>query len=1274
MDTRYRIPVFDQEKGLPEFVVELRQLVFSSPTEAAKFFGKSHTTTARYERDIDANDYTPAPPDYLAALAQVLIDRFPQNDSDVDILKDQLIQELNNVLYHCHSSQYFFEQWEDIKRVGATFRERQRKQTKKLFATNNETGIQISTERQQESINSSSESRASMFHNSDSAEIVDKLSPHLDRGTSDHRHTDWGEAPDTAFFLGRDTARSTLLTWIVDERCRVVGIIGMGGIGKTMLAAKIAKELAHEFEYIFWRSLVNAPPPEMLLADCIRFLSDQQQTPSAEPLDQQRLSLLAYLRKYRCLLIFDNMETILQGTQRAGEYRDGYTAYGDLIRMIGDTDHRSCLIVTSREHPKELLSLQQAVKTAGMVQVYTLQGIDVAEAHQFLQAIDLEPTADELNILLHCCSGNPKILEIVAASVRANYGGSVTTFLENEPIVSGDFREIMRQEFCRLSVQEQEVIYWLAIERQPITPGVLRKQIVDPDIRLRVSDILTMLWSRSLIEKNQGVYFLQNAIMEYITDDLVHRVSHEILTKEIRILQSHPLIKAQAKEYIRQSQSRLILGSVAERLSARLGKPAVERQIKDILAILRAQYAHKPGYVGGNLLNLLVYVQSDLSQYDFSHLAIWQAYLRGIHCQRINFMHADLTGTTFTESFAGILSLAFSSGETLLAAGDRKGNIFIWEIASGNLLTLFRENTAWVRTIAFAPDGRILASGSGDQQIRLWDISTSHCIRTLTGHSNVVTAVAFSPDGRYLLSGNRDHTVRLWDIELGCCLRSFTDHADWVTDVAFSANGQWFASSSLDRTVRIWVISSGACYQILSHPSAILTVTCHPDEALVASGTADGTVHIWEVVTGTCIQHIEGSSRVHIVAFHPNGRILAKCVGAFTYLFDIHEERLVKTLHGHDREISSLHFSPDGHFLSTADEEGVIRLWDTSNWHCMMTLHGYSNQIWSIAFSPDGKWLASGGDKWVSGLWNVTTGERYTLTKYTQRVHSVRFSADGQWLAGVDENSIVYVWNLNMRNSFHTIYTNEYKIYSVALNPDGTLLATCSGDLGKGVIIWEVATRQIKKQLQCHTDAIEEVIFSPDGKFLASCGDDRTVQIWNMETDRHMFSLQGHTHWVWCIAFSPDGKLLASSSEDQTVRLWDVQTGACIDVFHEHKDRVRAVCFSADGNILISGGEDSLICFWSLATRRLIRKTSHHGPIMSIACSPCAPLLASAGHEGIIHQWDIHTGECIRSFRTEKPYEGMKITGATGVTAAQRAALIALGAVEDTAQEHYADW
>lgn len=103
----------------------------------------------------------------------------------------------------------------------------------------------------------------------------------------------------------------------------------MGGIGKTALITKLAKQVRDEFEYIIWRSLRNAPPLTEILNECIRFLS-QQQLDLPDRIDKQISLLVDYLREHRCLLVLDNAEAILDDKQ-AGYYREGYEAYGSLI-------------------------------------------------------------------------------------------------------------------------------------------------------------------------------------------------------------------------------------------------------------------------------------------------------------------------------------------------------------------------------------------------------------------------------------------------------------------------------------------------------------------------------------------------------------------------------------------------------------------------------------------------------------------------------------------------------------------------------------------------------------------------------------------------------------------------------------------------------------------------------------------------------------------------------------------------------------------------------
>ncbi len=163
---------------------------------------------------------------------------------------------------------------------------------------------------------------------------------------------DWGEAIDVSVFYGRTSELATLETWIESDRCRLVGVLGMGGIGKTALAVKIAQQLQEQFEYVIWRSLRNAPPLESILGELISFLSEGQENKAEIKL------LLQYLRSSRSLLILDNVETILLPRECAGQYRTGYENYGQLFRSIGETAHSSCLILTSREKPAEVAATE----------------------------------------------------------------------------------------------------------------------------------------------------------------------------------------------------------------------------------------------------------------------------------------------------------------------------------------------------------------------------------------------------------------------------------------------------------------------------------------------------------------------------------------------------------------------------------------------------------------------------------------------------------------------------------------------------------------------------------------------------------------------------------------------------------------------------------------------------------------------------------------------------------------------------------------------------
>jgi len=209
-------------------------------------------------------------------------------------------------------------------------------------------------------------------HNEKNANKVAGTSPKVD----------WGEAPHTSQFYGRDKELAQLKQWIIDDCCRMVAVLGVGGIGKTSLAATLVDQIQEEFDYVFWRSLQNAPPLKSILQDCIKFISDQQQIDLPEDIEGQLSILMDYLRKSRTLLILDNGESILQAGDRTGQYRHGYEGYGKLLQRVGETRHQSCLLLTSREKPKEIARLEGNISPVHSLQ---LPGLEQMAGHKLLK-------------------------------------------------------------------------------------------------------------------------------------------------------------------------------------------------------------------------------------------------------------------------------------------------------------------------------------------------------------------------------------------------------------------------------------------------------------------------------------------------------------------------------------------------------------------------------------------------------------------------------------------------------------------------------------------------------------------------------------------------------------------------------------------------------------------------------------------------------------------------------------------------------------------------
>jgi len=758
------------------------------------------------------------------------------------------------------------------------------------------------------------------------------LEPHVEGVSEYFYQQDWNGSPDVSIFYGRRRDIGKLKRWIVDEHCRLIAILGIGGIGKSSLAKKVAEQIQAEFDYVFWRDLRNEPPLEDILRDCIKFLSNQREIDLPENIDNRILLLVKYLQEHRCLLIFDNVEAILRVSDRVGRYRAGYESYGLLIQRIGEAAHKSCLVLTSREKPKEISLLEGKTSPTRSIQ---LGGLGQKDGQKILSGKNLHGTDEAVARLVFHYAGNPLALKIVPATIKEQFGGDITKFLDQGATTFGEIQDLLNEQFNRLSGLEISMMYWLMINREPVSLDDLKVDIVEPVTQRELQESLGSLRERSLIETIPPHFTLQAVVLEYVTDRLIEKVCIEIDSGVIDLCRTHALIKAQAKEYIRDIQVRLILRSIVAKLLARLSQSNIESKLLGILTDIRVRSPIAPAYIGGNMINLLSCLKGELDGLDLSHLTIQQAYFQGVSMRDVNLAYSNLSRSVFTEAFGSVFSLAISPNGKVLAVGATN-EIRLWQIKDSKQLMSFRGHTDYVRSIVFNSDGQILASSSEDQTVRLWDIRTGQCVKTLQGHTGRVWSIALSSDGKTLASGSEDHTIRLWDIQTGECLRTFRGHTNWVRSVAFSPDDHMLASGSVDHSIRLWDVGTGQCVNTLQgHTDWVRSVAFSPDGQVLASGSDDQAVRLWEVQTCRCI----------------------------------------KTLQGHTSRVRSVAFASSGQVVASGSEDQSVRLWDVNTGRCLKILHGHTDWVGSVAFSPDNYILASGSNDETIKVWNMQTGE-----------------------------------------------------------------------------------------------------------------------------------------------------------------------------------------------------------------------------------------------------------------------------------------------------------
>jgi WD40 repeat protein/transcriptional regulator with XRE-family HTH domain len=1091
---------------------------------------------------------------------------------------------------------------------------------------------------------------------------------------------DWSAALSCPSFYGREPEQARLSQWITEDRCRVVSVLGLGGIGKSALAVQVMHQVAEQFQAVVWRSLRDAPPCEVLLEDCLRVVAPEPLANVPDSLEGRLGLLLDSLREQRALLVLDNLECLLEEGEETGRVRAGYEGYARLLREVAQTEHQSCLLLTSREKPATLQGLEG---TRTPVRSLRLSGLEATVCEQLLAEHEMSGSPEEHARLGEIYAGNPLALHIVAETITDLFGGAIDQFLAGGTIIFGGITRLLDEQWARLSPLEQTVLCWLATLREPVSITDLLAVLVAPLLHAQVLEVVDGLHRRSLIERGQipGSFTLQAVVLEYVTTRLVVMACAEIELGRLLRLRELSFSQARSKEYVRRTQERLLLTPLLVRLqSAYQGRAEVEGQLLTLLDALREWTEEAQGYAPANLVALLRLVRGNLRGLDLSHLVLRGAYLQGVEMQDANLSGTLMCECILSETFDALIAVTMSKSGQYWAAISRQGEIRVWRVeqeAGQTLHLVWQAHTNNTFALAFSPDERTLASGCHDGSVKVWDVA-SGALLWLGWHTKGVLGLAFSPDGSLLASGGLDTTVRLWDAKLGTTLEDLP-HPVSVTSLAWSRDGCLLASGDLKGQIRLWETQRtrpATCMQVLEgHTNRVRGLAFAPDSRRLASASYDGAIRLWEVgaapghrLCQTLVGHTEG---VQSLAWSPDGGTLAS--GGLDHtirLWDVGKGSTRAVLEAHSTIVYGLAFTPDSRSLLSGSEDGTLRLWETKSGESLRVIRGYTHLLYDLAWSPDGTRLASVGSDSLVTLWEIERSMALrVLGGHRWSVYGVTWSPDGRRLASCGLDHTIRLWDPTTGACVQVLQDHDSAddvFLSVAWSSDGHSLA--SGTLLQSVLLWDLTTLSQRALDRSQASLVRRVAWNPDGTRLVGVGGDHHVYVWDARAGTLLLRVEGHHGIVTSVAWSRDGTRMVSGSgynDSGEIFVWDAHSGERVQALVGHPGVVTALSWGPSGDLVVSGSADGRLRWWEVQSGKSLRvQEAHQGLVQSLKVSPDGSMLASGGDDGDIVLWDLVSGEALRRLRRDRPYERLNITGIRGLTQAQLASLRALGAVE----------
>lgn len=619
---------------------------------------------------------------------------------------------------------------------------------------------------------------------------------------------------------------------------------------------------------------------------------------------------------------------------------------------------------------------------------------------------------------------------------------------------------------------------------------------------------------------------------------------------------------------------------------------------------------------------------------------------------------------------------ALSGDGKLLAAIQNDKPVTVWDIDTGNCVSVLGEIYGSFDTAAFSADGKRVVTAGSDRPVKIWDALSGQQLMELKAPAKKISDANFSPDGKRIFTVGRESQAIIWDSVTGHKIAELSGSYSYAVNgdsnsARFSPDSKRIATVNEDGTAQVWEADSGRRITTLKgHTDQISTIVFSIDGKHILTASGDASAKIWNAETGDLVNQlsmipgkVESESytpaNIESAAFSSDSkRIVTVTRDGAAQVWDAAPTRQAIKIHGSDGFMNETFFSPDGKLLiivGTDDINNSILIWD---WASQKQISQIGAHIFekdaSVSISPDSKWLLIKDANFKAQIWELATGRQMAELKNPSPkdedtsllFRTAIFTLDSKAIISVDWQGGTRTWEVPSGRLISKHSIPPPAIYWASFSPNRKWVLTgdqsINGDFPR---LWEVDSGNQVSEIKfdkLESEIYNQPIFSPDSSRVMTISSGGLPKvIWDVPSSRKIAVVTPHSGSE-IIALSPDSKWFAMPAgsfmpfQPEEIHIHEWASGREVQKFIGHPSSVSSIAFSPDSKWVVSASGDrsnaseqfastSRTFVWEAETGRQLSVLEGNSKMVLVArFSPNGQWIVTADYGGtaIIHPYE----------------------------------------------------